>query len=150
LNINLKELSAEALYGLKRELLETAAAAGGFDPTLVESIVLVQGDVVVGRHRRANPPITVKVVFKDDAVIDLDAATASLNEAIAIGAVSVTFVVDGQAFTATVIELASAIAVVTVPFPTMKRGGSQGHTFANPMVLLAVILILYFAISVTA
>ena len=112
LDINLSELSAEALEDVKSALLATAAAAGGFDPTLVESIVLVQGGVVVSRHRRANTPITVKVVFKDDAVIDLDTATASLNKAITKGAVSVTLEIDGKEITATVIQQASAIAAV--------------------------------------
>jgi hypothetical protein len=150
LNINLASLNATELTVLKNSLLDAAAEAGGFDPALVEMIVLKQDGKVVSRRRRANAPITAEVIFKDNAVIDLGAATASLNEAIATGAVSVTLVIGGQTFTATVTELATAIAAVTTPFSTMTRGGSQRHTYVNPRVFFTVILILYLLAAVTA
>jgi hypothetical protein len=120
LDIDLSTLAPDALTVVKNGLVAAAAMAGGFDPALVDTIELVQNGIVVGRRRRqansrrqrANSPITARVIFIDDAVIDLEAATDTMNKAIEAGAVSVSFVIGGETFAATVTEVATAIAAI--------------------------------------
>jgi hypothetical protein len=115
LDIDLTSLDAAGLTAVKDALLEVAAAAGGFDAADVESIELVQDGKVIdlARQRRANGPITARVIIKADATVDLKAATARMNKAIEAGTVTVTFAIAGVTFTANVTKLTTLVAAVT-------------------------------------
>ena len=128
LDIDLASLTAAELADVKNKLLAAAAKAGGFDVADVERIELVQDGKVIGSARRgraANGPITARVIFKDSAVVDLDAVVASVNSAIEAGTVSVSVVVGGETVTAAVSELA-AVADKNIIIDT--GGGTSGAT----------------------
>ena len=107
LDVDCSSVTPAKLTELKAELLQAAAAAGGFNATDVERIELEQnGKAVTRRQRATNGAVTARVIFKDTATVDLTAAVASLNEAIESGAVSVTVIIDGKEITAKVDDLA--------------------------------------------
>jgi len=111
LDVDLASLSSDELTAVKDKLLVAAATAGGFNAADVETIELVQNGKVVGsaRHQReTNGAITVRIIFKDDATVNIDAAVASINTAIAAGTVSVTVTIGGQEMTVAVKDLAVA------------------------------------------
>jgi hypothetical protein len=114
LDVDLSSLDSTELTAVKAGLLAIAAAAGGFSAADVEKIVLMQdGKVIGGRHRRAeNGPITVNVIFKENASVDLDAVKASVNKIIESGSLTVQVMVDGKSISATVTELAVTEAAV--------------------------------------
>jgi hypothetical protein len=62
----------------------------------------------------SNSPITVELIFVENAAFDLEAATTSINAAIEGGSVSVSVVIDGVTITATVTEAAIAVAAVDI------------------------------------
>jgi hypothetical protein len=106
LDIDLASLSDTELAAVKDGLLDAAAKAGKFSATDVETIELLQDGKVVGRHRfqRANSPITARIVFKDDADVDLIEARTNLNTAIKEGTVAVSVVIGGVTLTVSITE----------------------------------------------
>jgi hypothetical protein len=133
LDVDLKKLTADEVENFKAEVLAVVAKNAGFAPGLVARIELYQeGKLISGRQRRANAPITVKVIFRYDADIDLGAATSSMNKAIEAGDVSVSIEVGGETITATVTEL--AVAKEAEEPKTTKSGGLSNGALAGIIV----------------
>jgi hypothetical protein len=109
LDVDLSSITATELVGVKEALIAAMADVAGFDAALVERVILSQNGVEIGRRRREeaakNGPITATIIFKADAVIDVTAATASLNLAIEAGTVSVTVMIGGEEVTAIVTDV---------------------------------------------
>ena len=114
---DISKMTATELTDAKAAAKAAAAAAGKFDPSTVDKIVFTQNGVEIGSNNRrrraeANGPITITVIFKIGAAVDLDAALNSLNDAIAGGHVSLDVTIGGNTITGTVTKAATAVAAV--------------------------------------
>jgi hypothetical protein len=109
LDIDLESLNATELSVVKDTLLTLATSAGGFNRSDVERIELIQDGKMMGRHRRVNGPITVRLVFKESAVVDVNAAIATMNTEIEQAAVTVKVVVKAESFEANVTEMVTGV-----------------------------------------
>lgn len=142
LDIDLADLNATELPALKNGLLVDVATAGGFEPALVDTINLVQTEVGFDRRRRqTNPPIGATFIFKNKAVVNVTAVATTLNEAIEAGTLTVTLVIGGVTFTATVVEVATAIAAVVSTHSSYDY--HDGSTFG---ILVFIVVAFFFGI----
>jgi hypothetical protein len=134
LDVDLSSLDTTEFAALEAELLKVAATAGGFPPSVVQNIVLMQNGAVIGSARRrlqraTNGPISATLIFKEGANVDVNAAGAKMNKAIKKGEVSVSVLVGGETVSATVTETAT----VETPAPLIdivedNVGGSGDNT----------------------
>jgi hypothetical protein len=123
---------------VKETLLAAAASAGGFDTTDVDRIELKQNDIAIGRLRRANGPITARIVFKDNAIVDVEATITNINIAIKQGVVTVEMEVNGKMINATVTEAAVGVAATRDTTLTSTKSASL-QTTAETTVPIAVL-----------
>ena len=106
-------MTATEVTAAKAAAKTMAIAAGKFDPSKVDKIVFTQNGVEVRNRRRraeANGPITITVVFKIGAGVNLDAALAAMNTAIAAGSVTLEIVIDGNPVSGKVTKAATKVA----------------------------------------
>jgi len=118
LGVDLKSLSPTELADLKDEAVRASAATGGdFSVADVEKVELVAD---------ASGTITAKIIFKDSAVVDVEAAAASISTAIKAGSVSVTVTVGGKKITA------KPTATPTEDFIVERLAGNHHHHHGIP------------------
>ena len=151
LDVNLALLSSHELAAVKDGLLAAAAEAGGFSAADVERIELVQNGEVIGsvrRRRATNRAITAKIIFKDDATVDVTAAITRMNAAIAGGTLSVTVVIGGEEMTAEASaaewlnkSFEEATPEETLPNTAGIVGGALGGLLVLGLVLGAVVFV---------
>ena len=111
-DIDLSTATATELAAAKKDAIAVAQKAGKFNSDDVSKVVFTQNGVEIDstRRRRANGPITITIVFKADADVNMDAVLTSLNAAIAAGSVSLEVTIDGEVVTGAVTKAATGVA----------------------------------------
>ena len=130
LDVDLASLDANDYAAVVAELLQVAATAGGFNAADVEKIVLMQNGAVISSSRRrlqraTNGPITAKVIFKEDANVDVNETGANMNSAIDAGTVSVSVNIGGKAISASVTETATSETAGVKPECSSRSRGAR-------------------------